>query len=76
MSCVDLARIMESTGRGTFHKIGTFDSEDDREHFPLVKKRLLSINAWSFDVAVTGWTGDLANSPTCTVGSDPHLDLR
>ena len=37
-----------------------------------IMSALVEANAWSFDVAVTGWTGDLANSPTCTVGSDVH----
>lgn len=35
--------IMESTGRGTLHKVGTFDPQDDKEYFPLVKKRLLAV---------------------------------
>jgi hypothetical protein len=37
-----------------------------------IESALAEANAWSFDVAVTGWTGDLANSPTCTVGSDVY----
>ena len=34
-----------------------------------IMSALTEANAWSFDVAVTGWTGDLAGSPKAT-GSD------
>lgn len=35
--------VMESTGRGTLHKVGTFQPEEDQEYFPLVKRRLLHV---------------------------------
>lgn len=35
--------IMESTGRGSLHKVGTFDPWEDQVYFPLVKKRLLAV---------------------------------
>ena len=37
-----------------------------------IESCLAEANAGVFDADVTGWTGDLANSPTCTVGSDVH----
>jgi hypothetical protein len=37
-----------------------------------IEATLADANSASFDAAVTGWTGDLANSPTCTVGLDVY----
>ena len=37
-----------------------------------IEAALADAGASSFDVAVTGWTGDLANSPTCTVGTNVY----
>jgi hypothetical protein len=37
-----------------------------------IQSCLAEANASSFDAAVTGWTGDLANSPTCTVGTNVY----
>ena len=37
-----------------------------------IEATLAEANASGFDVAVTGWTGDLANSPTCTVGTNVY----
>lgn len=40
--------IMETTGRGTFHKIGDFSPEEDTDgFFPLVKNRMLqALKEW------------------------------
>lgn len=35
--------IMETTGKGTFHKVGTFQPEEDAEYFPFVKARVLNV---------------------------------
>jgi hypothetical protein len=35
--------IIETTGRGTLRKVGTFGPEEDTEYFPFVKFRLLNV---------------------------------
>jgi prepilin-type N-terminal cleavage/methylation domain-containing protein len=37
-----------------------------------IEATLAEANSGSFDAAVTDWTGDVDNSPTCTVGSDNY----
>lgn len=35
--------ILETTGRGTLQKVGTFTPEEDTEYFPFIKFRLLNV---------------------------------
>lgn len=46
---------METTGRGSLHKVGTFQPDEDQEYFPLVKARLLNvIKEW----VAKGWANE------------------